>query len=381
MITRTTCVCCKQSKLKILKVVENFPINSNMNKLPNTDDKRDMIFGVCSNCSQIQLINLIELRELYGTSHNINIVGDMWIQHFSEFSKFIRDNIPNFKSSQVLDIGDPNYKVSRQFDDFTGKWTTIDPNCQEPWLPNRIAIKEFFDENYTGNKVDVVLHSHLFEHIYDPHSFLKKCNEILQDDGYMCFSVPNMFYLASQGLWSFSGVFWEHTYHLSPQAVSFLLESAGFGIIMTKEYRNHSTFYLAKKQNNVSNLVLKLDLLKKYNKHCLKWFEESEIKLSYTENAICSLIPDKSEVYVYSSHYNSQIMLNLLENTSYKVQGLIDRDSHKQGKYLTGATVPTYGLDILKGNKVKYLIVRHCGMYTDEIVKQIREINDTVVLL
>ena len=89
-------------------------------------------------------------------------------------------------------------------------------------LQNINFIREFFDDNITNlvnEKIDVILHSHLFEHIYEPNIFLKNCFDLLSDDGEMFFSVPNMQFMADNSIVPFFGVFFEHTIFLNKEAI------------------------------------------------------------------------------------------------------------------------------------------------------------------
>jgi len=53
----------------------------------------------------------------------------------------------------------------------------------------------------------VIVHSHLFEHIYEPNLFLTKCYNLLDSDGEMFFGVPNIQNIADEQLCPFLGIF------------------------------------------------------------------------------------------------------------------------------------------------------------------------------
>ena len=69
---------------------------------------------------------------------------------------------------------------------------------------NKIEIvKSFFDCDFkTDRQIDIIVHSHLFEHIYEPNNFLQKCYNLLGTEGEMIFGVPNMEYLSNISLFS-----------------------------------------------------------------------------------------------------------------------------------------------------------------------------------
>lgn len=386
---RTRCVACRSDKLELLRTVPDFPLNSNSEPSPTLEDRQDMLLGTCTECHQIQLLQLAELKKLYKGGHNASIIGELWQNHYKELSKFILDNIPLFTSSRVLDIGDPNYKVARELLGFHGEWIAMDPNCRDAgpqgnWGWNGsvklTSMRTFFDDKFDSKlEVDVVLHSHLFEHIYTPLDFLEQVRRILTPDGYMCFSVPNMQHIGLSGAWPFTGVFLEHTYHLSEHCLRYMLHQTGFKIVSTRAYGNHSTFYLVKKATEPAtsaSLQLDLALLTAYNVQSLGWFASS---LDVLQKLIHSVETAEAPIYVYGAHYLSQVLLQLLGG-KVKVLGIIDKDPAKQGKYLTGSSSPTYGLEIIP-TVTERIVIGHCGLYKDEIYRQLRALNSTVKLV
>ena len=114
-----------------------------------------------------------------------------------------------------MEIGCPSGKIATNFSNYA-KWYIVEPNKNNNIQFNNkiIFIERFFDNDLVlDEKVDFIVHSHLFEHIYSPNDFLKKCNDLLNDNGEMIFGVPNMQYMIDKTV--FLGVFFEHTIFLN----------------------------------------------------------------------------------------------------------------------------------------------------------------------
>jgi 2-polyprenyl-3-methyl-5-hydroxy-6-metoxy-1,4-benzoquinol methylase len=58
------------------------------------------------------------------------------------------------------------------------------------WTFERGGIDNVY-EKYTG-MVDVLITSHVFEHVIDPHDFLNKCSAMLSKDGILLWEIPNL---------------------------------------------------------------------------------------------------------------------------------------------------------------------------------------------
>lgn len=374
---RKKCVCCNSTNLISLYGLESFPSSSSQHIVP-TYDIEHLNFCYCNNCFQVQLKTLCDLKILYKTSHNSEIVGDTWKNHFKKLHLFICENIPDICELNVLDIGDPVFKLGREFKNFKGEWHRIDPNCEEYGnQPNIKIYKKFFDNDFClDSKIDVVIHSHLFEHMYDPLIFLEHIRTFLPNNGLMCFSVPNMTYIAHNCIMPFAGVFFEHTFHLGVITMEYMLLVSGFKIKYFQPFQNHSNFYIVQKIDRTT--THELDNLIVYNKHILTLFNDSLLyvnKMKEILRTYCEI----SNIYVYSSHYNTQVLLHN-ENTC-KIISILDNDVNKQGKYLNNMNIMTYSPTILKDKGVCVVMVSHCGYYKNEIINCLNGINDKLILI
>jgi SAM-dependent methyltransferase len=196
---------------------------------------QQLSFSICKGCNTIQLDKLIPLNVLYSSSHNTVSVGKVWEGYFTLFCKTIEQLIIN---KNILEIGDPSGRIANASSGFSN-WYIIEPNKNENivFKQNIHFISAFFDENFNINKIeknktiDIIVHSHVFEHMYSPNTFLKKCYEILVDDGEMIFGIPNMEHIALNELAPCLGIFFEHTIFLNKENVSGMLIKNGFKII------------------------------------------------------------------------------------------------------------------------------------------------------
>jgi hypothetical protein len=133
----------------------------------------------CSICNTIQINKLIDLKILYNSPHNNNIIGRQWQNHYIEFSKFIKKNTTNL--NKVLEIGSGTDKIVRLFDnDYYDNWSLMDHNINHYNNSKIKYINKIFDEcfNTTNNKYNTIVNSHLLEHLHRPKQIIKKMNEI-----------------------------------------------------------------------------------------------------------------------------------------------------------------------------------------------------------
>ena len=370
MIKRSKCTICN-SNLTNLYSLQNMPIKLSCVENPELNTE-SISFAQCIFCNTIQLDNLIPLNILYSQSHNYTSVGKVWDGYFNLFCELFTPIVSN---KIILEIGDPSGKIANRINGFD-KWYIIEPNknLNINFKENIEFIEEFFDNNFkTDKQIDIIVHSHLFEHIYEPNQFLIKCYELLTPNGEMFFGVPNMEYIGTNALCPFLGIFFEHTIFLNKQNITYLLASNGFDIINIYDYLSHSTLYHAKKinKNNKINLLP----FNNFQNLFTKTLDNYINFINKTNNVI---IDSNLPVYIFGASYNSQIILALGLNQE-NIYGIVDNCVDKHNKYLYGYNLKIFSPYILKDTNS--IVILKNGYYIEEIKSQILDINSNTIIL
>lgn len=370
-INRNKCSICNYN-LKNIYSLNNVPIT--LSCVENTDNfiYSNMSFSQCCSCNTIQLDKLIPLEILYSNSHNYNSVGETWKGYFQLFNENISKIL---KDKNILEIGCPSGKIALSHNNYN-KWYIVEPNKNNSIDFNEkiIFIESFFDDKFQiDDKIDIIIHSHLFEHIYEPNNFLKKCYEILEENGEMIFGVPDMQHISEYNLSLFLGIFFEHTIFLNKDNIVYLLKRNGFDIIDIIDYKNHSMVYHVKKSKNITPVAL----VSVYN-----YYETFMNSISVFLNNIKylnSIIENTNKnVYVFGASYNTQLLLTIGLNIQ-RINGILDNCKDKQNKYLYGYDLIINNPEIIKENDC--IVILHNGYYSNEILEQLKNINSTTEII
>lgn len=364
---RKTCLLCN-SKLNEIFSFE-MPVYMGINQDDQSDPKfENMVFSSCSSCGEVQMNNLIDLNVLYQLNHNNGVIGKTWENHYVEFAKFMENDIAG---RDVLEISDPSAKLAGILKDFKS-WTIIEPNAEKIDLENVRFIKRFFDQPY-ANRADVIVHSHLLEHMYDPVKFLADCSASMKPSADMYISVPNLEYILKQKYSPNNILHFEHTYYLNDAILNFMLHKNSLQAVRKKNYGNHSCFYHIKKRR-VRNIVPpKLDLANSFVE-CYKKHKNAIISASKT------IKQSKIDWYIFGSHVSSQFYLNNgLDEKLFK--GTLDNSTFKQGSKLYGTDLTTFSPDKIKGAGKVGVVCSHAGVYFEEIKRQLEDLNKKVVII
>lgn len=368
---RNICCLCKGNLVNII-TFKDYPISFSMTTNVNYKFE-DLIFTECFECRTIQLSNLIDLKLLYNKPHNNNIVGETWIGHFKEFSSMIND-LKN-ENDLVLEIGSPTDKIERYINNYR-KWFLMDPNSISYPKKNIVNINEFFTEKSIFDfKVDTIINSHLLEHLYEPKKILLQMYNILDDKGNIFISVPNLHAYSFNTL--FLGLHFEHTYFINESNTIYLFNSCNLEVINKQYYKTHSIFYHLKKTKNSKQISL--DIIKEYNLGYKVLFMNKIDEIKNTIDIINIQIHDKQNVYIFGCHSNTQSMLYFGLNIKH-INVILDNDPVKWDKKLYGYSLICKDPKIIK-NDQQPIVICNVGVYTNEIKKQLYELNKNVKIL
>jgi len=322
------------------------------------------------------LDKLIPLDILYSDSHNYTSCGKVWENYFKLFINKIKDTV---KDKNILEIGCPSGKLANNLTSYN-KWFIIEPNknLNIKFNENIIFIEKFFDSTFTmDTNIDVIVHSHLFEHIYLPNDFLKKCYDTLKDDGEMIFGVPNMSYFAESNITPFLGVFFEHTIFLNKENITYMLDNNNFEIVEIIDYENHSTIYHCKKSKTNNSTLNSISV--KFKNYYNSFMESNYIFTEFVKkcNNIISNNSDK-DVYIFGASYNTQYLLALGINSN-NIKGILDNCKEKQNKYFYGYDLIIQNPEIIKNSDC--VVILKNGYYANEIKEQLLSINENIIIV
>jgi len=375
LIKRDHCVVTGSSDFEFLHEVNDFPVFMGCVTSPKAEDVGvNMSWSISRSSGLVQLNKLIPLDILYPESHGSGGIGALWDKHHKAFAHFLSRMSP----SAILEVGGAHGILSREYKQF-GKipWTILEPNPSPVEGCDACFIKGFFDDKFSYDEAcDTVVHSHVFEHIYEPDQFMHHLAGFMAEGKNLVFSLPNLQAMLERKYTNC--INFEHTVFLTESYVEYLLAKHGFKLL-NKEYfmDDHSIFYSAVRDFSIKPIAIPQGLYEK-NKQLYRDY------VSYHEELINDLNRRMSDavqpVYLFGAHVFAQYLIASGLDTS-RIVGLLDNDPNKQGKRLYGTSLTVQSPIVLREVKEPIVILK-AGVYNQEIKDDILvNINPVVTFL
>ena len=364
MISRNYCLLDNKNFLNELTTFKNFPVFMGCVDTPVEEDLfYDQIWGV-SDSGLVQLKNLIDPDILYENSHTPGSVGEVWKNHHKRFFEFILQNSEGI--DKYLEIGGASGSLWNNFSNLKEdlRYEIIEPSYQESNDSRMSYIRGFYETQTFNQKYKCIVHSHVFEHVYNPIEFLEKIFSDLTDDGVQFISIPNMRNWLKKGYTN--TINFEHTFYVDEFVLEYLLSKTGFSV-EKKVVDNHSVFVKAIKTEDSNRIDIDFGYVKDL-------FLDYVYLLKSDVSKIMNDIGDQ-KVYLFGAHIFSQTLLNFGLNEE-KIISILDNDPKKNDKRLYGTNLKIEYPEVLRGVDEPVVILR-AGIYNEEISSQILEINPT----
>jgi hypothetical protein len=351
--------------LEPLYTFKDFPVFMGCVDAPPEDDLvADMAWEIGAQTGFIQLGKLLPLDILYREQHNDG-TGTVWQGHYKAFADFLY----KFKPKHILEIGGAHDQIATNYfaQDAAVTWTTVEPNPEHIGSDKIRVIKGWFDEAFTlDTPVDTVIHSHVFEHTYEPFKFMAHIGKFLKVGDKHIFTFPNLLPYVEKK-WT-NALNFEHTAFLTEEITDYILEKEGFKILEKAYYGSpHSIFYATEKVGEGRELPVP----NHYEEYKKVFLDYIRFHLEMVRDLNEKMREAQGPVYLFGAHIFSQTLIQFGLETD-KIIAVLDNSTLKQGKRLYGTRFTVESPHALKGQGRVNLILK-AGGYNEEIKKDILE--------
>jgi len=368
IIERNNCILCGDNLL-FVQVFKNFPVYMGVTDKNEKELTQDMEFCACQKCGCVQLKKLIDPSILYIRPHN-PAIGKTWETH----NQCLSDYLVSSGAKNILDVGGANMKLANLVCKSPSivSYTVCDLSAgfYQVENPDKVKIVRDYIENINSDQTyDAVVLSHTLEHFYRPVEVLSRIRKMLNDDGVVVISVPNIEEQLLDGF--LNAMNFEHTYYISHEYINFLAEVSGFEVTHRKDFSKYNSFYTLSKSDKTANIPS--------NTSHARTVYENYIKTVLKDVAQINYATTDKQIYCFGAHIFTQILIACGLNTNC-IKGILDNDPNKVGKFLYGTNIKVYNPSVISNDESPIVIVR-VAQYKDEIVDSLIANNSSLIVI
>ncbi len=365
-----------------IKLLIDFGLQPISNRYLPQSDQEEKLFplklGQCQSTGLIQLIDPVPAEEL--------VPKYDWITYFepeNHLDSLVDRIYKSYFSKKNPIVGGISYKddsTLMRFEALGCKSWRVDPtndlnlgeNAGVESVQASLNVENSKEIATKKGKAGLLVVRHIWEHIHDQNIFVKSLKELVVEDGYILFEVPDCSNLISS--LDYTMPWEEHLYYYTPSTLKQSIKRHGFEIIdiesIPHPYEN-SIVVLVKFQTskNEEDIVEINELKNDKSLHGRRIYGEEYIPQKKMIFEILSEENRKRKIMLFGAGHISGAFIN-----HYSLNGLIDcvvdDDSHKQGLFMPKSGLPIINSKVLIKNKSSLCLLAVNPIHEEKIISK-----------
>jgi len=338
---------------------------------------KDLSMGQCKNCLTIQLTNPFPAEQLKPKYSWITCTEPE--EHLDELvEKLI--SLPNIeRNSRIIGVSFKEDSTLLRFNKFgfNNTWRIDEKSLGiNDEVYSVETVQEKLDHNTVSrikNKsglADILIARHIIEHANNPKQFLESCKDLIRDDGYIVFEIPDCEYALEKR--DYTTIWEEHTLYFTRHTFKQMfslnqLELVSFKTIPYAQEMSH--IVIAKKNKDIKDLDFDSALLKK-EKELSEFFNDySKIKIDI-HGYLLKIKKDYGKIALFGAGHMGCMFLNIMGLDSY-IDYVVDDNPR-----LKGMAMPGSDKEIISSSEMKKYNIKFCLLSVSEIgIKKVFQNN------
>ncbi|NOZ52743.1 MAG: class I SAM-dependent methyltransferase [Gammaproteobacteria bacterium] len=344
----------------------------------------------CKDCGLMQILETVSAEKLFCDDY----------PYYSSFSEYLlkhsRENVLDLiqrrglnDSSFVVELASNDGYLLKNYIEQGVSVLGIDPAegpakaAEEIGVP---TLNTFFTKELAvrlkaeGKSADVIHGNNVLAHVPDTNGFVEGIGLLLKDDGVAVMEVPYAKDLIDHI--EFDTIYHEHLCYFTVTALDNLFRRHSLYLNDIKRLSIHggSLRLYVEKYENVSDTVKELLALeKKEGLDRINYYRDFSLRVESFKNELLSLLTDLKakghSIAAYGAAAKGSTMINYVGIGTDLVDFVVDKNIHKQGRYMPGKHIPIYDPKKLMEDKPDYVLILPWN-FADEILQQQQAFRD-----
>jgi SAM-dependent methyltransferase len=351
---------------------------------------------VCQICWLVQLEEFEAPEKIFSSDYPyFSSYSESWLKHCKNYAEMMVERFGFDKNSFVVEVGSNDGYLLQYFKEHNIPVLGVEPAenvaraAIEKGIPTDIT---FFNTSYAkklrekGKLADLIIGNNVLAHNPNLHDFVEAMKIALKPNGIITMEFPHLMKLIQEN--QFDTIYHEHFSYFSFYAVKKLFSLHELEIFDVEEIPTHggSLRIYAKHKGANSKLLATtkrveelLEKEKDFGLFDLQTYYNFRKKVEETKRAfLLFLIQAKNEgkkIVGYGAPAKASTLLNYCGVRTDFIDYTVDRNPHKQGKFIPGVHIPIKHPDKIKEDRPDYVIIFPWNI-KDEIMEQLKYIRE-----
>jgi SAM-dependent methyltransferase len=340
--------------------------------------------GFCPACTLVQILETVPPEVLFGHDY----------PYFSSFSdhllKHSRDNALSLIASRrlgpaslVVELASNDGYLLKNFVEKGVPVLGIDPAPGPARAAEKVGVptlNTFFTRDLAaqlvreGKRADVVIGNNVLAHVADTNGFVQGIAMLLKEGGTTSIEVPYLRDLIDHC--EFDTIYHEHLCYFSVMALDALFRRNGLFLNHVERLPIHggSLRLFAGRREQVQDSVRRLiDEEKALGMDTPAYYTSFGDRVRHIGDSLRSMLQafkkQGKSIAAYGAAAKGAIMVNYARTGTDLIDFVVDRNVHKQGKYMPGVHIPILPPDEILRRRPDYVVLLPWN-FKDEILRQ-----------
>ena len=385
--TEARCRSCGSQDLSIFLSLGDLPLSDGFleaRQLVENEPRYPLDVAFCSSCSLVQILETVPPEELFGADYPyFSSFTDTLLRH-SEAN--VNERVKERKlsgDSLVVELASNDGYLLQYYKAQGVPVLGIDP------APGPVAaarnkgidtLEAFFGIDLAkklateGRRADVIHANNVLAHVADTNGFVAGIAALLQESGVAVIECPYVKDLIEHG--EFDTIYHEHLCYFSVTALSALFNRHGLYITRVVPLSIHGgslRVFVEKKNAPEQSVRDYLANETRLGLDRLDYYADFSNRVNQIRTELNDMLQDlkgrKARIVGYGAAAKGTIMLNYVGIGQETLDFVVDRNTHKQGRYIPGVRLPIAAPERVLAEQPDYVLILPWN-FKDEIIAQ-----------
>ena len=349
---------------------------------------------VCDECLLVQVEQVVSPAEIFTDYAYFSSYSASWLEHAAGYARAVKERLSLDASSMVVEVASNDGYLLKNFVAAGIPVLGVEPAANvataatEAGVPTEVA---FFgrecaaDLLQRGLAADLVVANNVLAHVPDLDDFVTGLSAVLKPDGVATIEVPHVLRMIERV--EFDTIYHEHLFYFSLLAARDVLVRRGLRVFDVEELATHGgslRIWAARADDGtawaetprVRRVLAAEEAAGLADVDGYRSFAARvERVVADLQNFLREAKAEGRPIAAYGAAAKGNTLLNAAEVTTDEIEYVVDRNPHKQGKFLPGSHLRIYEPDHVRRRRPDYLIVLPWNL-RDEIISQMADVRE-----